>query len=648
MKKAILAMGFLYLISCTKTESPVSQKQLTVNVTPEVGGSVTPSSGAYKMGSSVNLMATPSPEYIFKEWTGGFTGTTNPARVVMDADKTVTAVFEKREYPLSLTIVGSGTVKEEIIKIASTATNYKSGTTVRLTPQPSAGFQFKKWSGDDTTNKSPLDLVVSKAINLTCTFEKMVITSLKIDNLLDTLIVSKKHKYVVKGVYSNGTTIDLSDSVKITASNSGVSLLTDKNMIGLKPGNIKIQVSYNNLTTEDEFLVSNIEILKVDSRLKSTNKGVITVPVLIVNYLPTADGIYLDKDRTLQPMIAWDEAHKYTLERAKNKILTDKIIEKNEIEEGTRYHDYSTNKIQPYVNIDVVGYINVYDVKYISVGTRLVDTTTNDNDDKINNPVLINWYNIDFNDLFNTIDLKNYVNNLNVKEVWVTTFPKEGGALSYNVAESNMSPGLTNSNGLDVSNGGGGLTDLPRYNNTYVVYGDNGFRGVDTDLHNRGHQLEAQLTYIDNKEPTTNRILWTKAFVPRDSAGTYVKSYRLGNTHWCPNSTSGYDYWNKTSVLSDIETWKPSGGTFVNVNVDTWLGKKYAFESTVNMISASAFSTGEVNYSNDAQSKWFIYWWQSIPGYNNTLKDNDMSFTNWWDIFYNWDDNIKKGTRLIK
>jgi hypothetical protein len=66
------------------------------------------------------------------------------------------------------------------------------------------------------------------------------------------------------------------------------------------------------------------------------------------------------------------------------------------------------------------------------------------------------------------------------------------------------------------------------------------------------------------------------------------------------------------------------------------------------MISAGAFSTGEVNYSNDAQSKWFIYWWQSIPGYNNTLKDNDMSFTNWWDIFYNWDENIKKGTRLIK
>ena len=188
MKKVIFALGVVILFATCKKDVP--QKQLTVNVTPEVGGSVTPSSGTYAMGSSVKLTATPSAEYVFKEWTGGFTGTTNPANVIMDLDKTVTAVFEKREYPLSLTIVGSGTVKEEIIKIAAASTNYKSGTTVRLTPQPSAGFQFKKWSGDDTTSKTPLDLVVSKPINLTCTFEKMAITSLKVENLLDTLVIS--------------------------------------------------------------------------------------------------------------------------------------------------------------------------------------------------------------------------------------------------------------------------------------------------------------------------------------------------------------------------------------------------------------------------------------------------------------------------
>lgn len=185
-------MGILFLFATCKKDVP--QKQLTVNVTPNVGGSVTPSSGTYAMGSNVKLLATPSAEYIFKEWTGGYTGNTNPANIVMDADKIITCVFEKRQYPLSLTIVGSGAVKEEIIKIATASTNYTSGTTVRLTPQPSDFYLFKGWSGDDTSTKSPLDIIISKPTNLTCTFVKedslsfaSNLDSMVMNNLIDTL-----------------------------------------------------------------------------------------------------------------------------------------------------------------------------------------------------------------------------------------------------------------------------------------------------------------------------------------------------------------------------------------------------------------------------------------------------------------------------
>jgi len=191
MKRVIFALVIVFLFTTCKKEIP--QKQLTVNVTPDVGGTVSPSSGTYAMGSTAKVLAIPSGEYIFKEWTGGYTGTTNPANIIMDVDKTVTAVFEKREYPLNLTIVGSGTVKEEIIKIAAASTSYKSGTTVRLTPQPSDGYEFKGWTGDDTTTKSPLDLIITKATNLTCTFEKeeAIIFKTNLDtgtyNVVDTL-----------------------------------------------------------------------------------------------------------------------------------------------------------------------------------------------------------------------------------------------------------------------------------------------------------------------------------------------------------------------------------------------------------------------------------------------------------------------------
>jgi uncharacterized protein YoxC len=371
---------------------------------------------------------------------------------------------------------------------------------------------------------------------------------------------------------------------------------------------------------------SGYEVVPVDQRLKSTNKGVITIPVVIVNYIPTSDGIYLDKNLTLGSTIPWDEAHKYLLSRAKNKILTDKIIEKNAIEESTKFRDYATNTVKPYIDIDVVAYINVYDVKYIKTGTRSVDTT----DDNINNPVTIDWYRLDYKDIASRINLGDYVDNKGVKDVWLTTFPKEAGYLSFNVPESNMSP-KNGATYYDVSNGGGDMNDLPRYNNTYVVYGDNGFRGVDTDLHNRGHQLERQMMFIDN-------TLWSTKF---------AKVGRAGNTHWCPNSVKDYDYWNKTFVKSDIMTWKPSGGSFVDVNVDTWLTKKYGFENTISMISPGPFATGTIDYSVDAQVKWFIFWWQSVPGYNNGIIDGTTKVNNWWDIFYNWDTAIKNNTKLI-
>jgi len=87
MKRVLLALGVILLFATCKKEIP--QKQLTVNVTPDVGGIVTPSSGTYAMGSTVKVLATPSAEYVFKEWTGGFIGTTNPGNVIMDVDKTV-------------------------------------------------------------------------------------------------------------------------------------------------------------------------------------------------------------------------------------------------------------------------------------------------------------------------------------------------------------------------------------------------------------------------------------------------------------------------------------------------------------------------------------------------------------------------------
>ena len=625
MKRVILALGIVFLFATCKKDVP--QKQLTVNVTPAVGGSVTPSSGTYAMSSSVKLTATPSAEYVFKEWTGGFTGTTNPANVVMDADKIITAVFEKREYPLSLTILGSGTVKEEIIKIASSATNYKSGTTIRLTPQPSAGFQFKKWSGDDTTSMTPLDLVVSKPINLTCTFEKMAITSLKVENFVDTLVLSKKHKYIVKGVYSNGTTIDLSDSVKITAP-SGVAVSNDKKITAIKSGSIKIKISYNDFNLEDDVFISNIENLSIPDFLATPAlNSQIVVPVIIINWIPSNNGATVDSNvASISGIKDLGNVIKYgmTVKTVNQWILSNDLKTKFGIEEGSKFRGYSNPSATPYVGIKVVKYINIYEMPLISPG-----------DNRQGPNVLIP----DYKSVFERINLKSLVESLGVKEVWINFTNPTGNIW---IPESNMASPTTG----DISNSYQRANDLPIYNKTYVVYGASFDRWFAEMLHCRGHQIEAQMSYL-------NKDFFWQDFVGMPKGASKPQGGRCGSTHFTPNSIADYDYANTTKILSDIGDWNPiNNGVKKLVNNETWtFSRSTPFQVPTVENHTKWNEQAKYVFGTDPQSGWLIYWFQSIPS-NMPIKYSqngiEKTIENWWDIYYNWDDAIKSNKKLFK
>lgn len=614
MKHVFLALGVVFLFATCKKDIP--QKQLSVVVTPDVGGSVTPNSGSYAMGSTVKVLATPAAEYIFKEWSGGYSGTTNPANIVMDADKTVSCVFEKRQYPLSLTIVGSGTVKEEIIKVAGASTNYTSGTTVRLTPQPITGFQFKKWSGDDTTSRTPLDIVVSKPINLTCNFEKLSLSSLKIENPVDTLAITNKYKYVIKGVYTNGTTIDLSDSVKLTTTNSNVNILSDKNFLCVKSGSVKIQISYNNLTADDELFINTYESIPIHSFLSTPVAGSqLVVPVIIINQVPTKEGLYINQDTF--PVV--DYANKVIpnlkVTEYLNWIMCNDIRTKQSIEEGSKFRGFKDSVAVPYVGIKVVKEFNFYEIDLMS------DKSTPD-------------YNI----LFSKINLKELVEKYGVKEVWFNN-------KSLNLPESNMSSRNTG----DISNSYHIQDDLPIYSKSYIVYGNFIHRWYAENIHNRGHQIEAQLAYLDGT------FFW-QDFVgyPKGKPQPYYQGGRCGSTHYTPNSTGDYDYDNKTLISSDIGDWNPNNdGVKKLVNNTDWQ-KNRKLPVNLPTISQSQYWSDLVkgnDYGGDPQGGWLIYWFQSIPSNKPiTYTQNGIKYTieNWWDIFYNWDDAINSKKKLYK
>ena len=108
------------------------KKKYALTTTVEGEGTVTEKiikAGAatdYNSGTIVELTAEPSAEWVFKEWTGDITGTENPTQITIDKAKSVTAVFVKKQYKLSVFVRGEGTVTEKIIK-SGLATDYNSG-----------------------------------------------------------------------------------------------------------------------------------------------------------------------------------------------------------------------------------------------------------------------------------------------------------------------------------------------------------------------------------------------------------------------------------------------------------------------------------------------------------------------------------------
>ena len=155
------------------------KKKYALTTTVEGEGTVTEKvikAGAatdYNSGTIVELTAVPSGEWLFVEWKGDVTGTENPTQITIDKAKSVTAVFVKKQYPLTIEIEGEGTVTEEVIK-QGLATDYNSGTIVELTAEPTGDWQFVEWTGDITSTENPVQITIDNAKTVKARFHKPI------------------------------------------------------------------------------------------------------------------------------------------------------------------------------------------------------------------------------------------------------------------------------------------------------------------------------------------------------------------------------------------------------------------------------------------------------------------------------------------
>ena len=125
----------------------------------------------YNSGSLVRLTAVAATGWQFVSWSGISDSTDPIIEVLVTGPKTATATFIRKQYDLTVNVVGQGDVTEQVINTGRT-TQYEYQTKVELTAIAEDGWRFAGWSGAVSGDTNPIQITVSEATEVTATFER--------------------------------------------------------------------------------------------------------------------------------------------------------------------------------------------------------------------------------------------------------------------------------------------------------------------------------------------------------------------------------------------------------------------------------------------------------------------------------------------
>jgi len=184
-----------------------TQNQYTLTVTINGNGNVTiePYKTTYTYGENITLTATADPDWMFSGWSGDISSSENPITIVMDGNKSITAVFTQKPYTLTIITIGNGTVNKN-----PDHTFYADGENVTLTANPDLGWKFVEWSGDVSGNTNPITIVMdgNKTVYATFIQEEYILT-ITIEGL------GNVTKTPDQPTYTYGTQVQLNASAEI-------------------------------------------------------------------------------------------------------------------------------------------------------------------------------------------------------------------------------------------------------------------------------------------------------------------------------------------------------------------------------------------------------------------------------------------------
>lgn len=170
--KYILAVLLLGLIPFACSDIGLGPDSLLVemnaSVTPSGAGTANPPTGTYERGKEITIEATdekPADSLQFLGWSGDTTAVENPLVFNINRDMELTAHFGKSELLITASAQpeGSGVVNPD-------SAIYGFGDQVQLEAVADTGYEFISWSGDTTGISNPLQLTITRDMNLVANF----------------------------------------------------------------------------------------------------------------------------------------------------------------------------------------------------------------------------------------------------------------------------------------------------------------------------------------------------------------------------------------------------------------------------------------------------------------------------------------------
>jgi|GEM_PF-178912 len=273
----------LLLGGCIPT-ADITTGPVTMTVNVKGRGTTDPTGGTFDGGTKLILNASPATGWHFLHWEGDVIGVNSRTLIIMNDNKTVTAVFQSDvQYTLTTTIQGQGTVTADPPDNAT----YNVGDNVTLTATAADGWHFLRWE-NNTTGTAPQTLITMD------------------DNKTVTAVFqSDAPQYTLHTTIQGQGTVDPADGIYTSGDNITLRATPADGWFFIGWGSpVNVTDNTTQITMNSNLEVNALFVQNLTQVTMETSKGTITIeldrskaPITVDNFLRYVnEGLYDGRD----------------------------------------------------------------------------------------------------------------------------------------------------------------------------------------------------------------------------------------------------------------------------------------------------------------------------------------------------------------